>query len=85
MGYDKYGYVCTSEVSSELAITEPPGGLVLDEVPAIRREVCLHDGGEVVVVAGVHHRVPKQEHRRHQRLAIDDHAQHCHHHHSKQA
>lgn len=30
-----------------------------DEVPSIRREVCLDKGGKVVIVACINYRVPK--------------------------
>lgn len=44
----------TSDISSQLAVAEPPRGYLVLEVPSVGREVCLDDGFEVVIVTYVH-------------------------------
>jgi len=58
------------EVGGYPAVAEPARGSVVLEVVAVGREVGLHDGADVVVVAGVHDGVAENDQRRRQRLLL---------------
>ena len=51
----------TDEVGGYPAVAESAGGVVVEEVVAVRREVGLDDGVDVVVVPGVHDGVAEHD------------------------
>lgn len=67
----------TSEIRGKFSIAESASWLMIDKISTIRREVCLYNSVEVVVVACINNRISKYEHCRSQRLSIGHRENQC--------